>query len=139
MPRLFSGACAVLVSAGALTSCGGSTGSMPTPSSPSPASGVTTVRVQDNSFEPRSITVDPGGTVEWVLLGQATDHTVTAENEAFDSGFTLLRPGATFRHTFTAADEGKTFNIYCRTHRACCMMQGSVRVGQSAPPPGPGY
>jgi plastocyanin len=112
---------------------------MSTPSSPSPASGVTTVSVQDDFFEPKSITVDPGRTVEWVLRGQATDHTVTEENGAFDSGFTLLRPGATFRHTFTAADEGRTFNIYCRTHRGCCMMQGSVRVGQSAPPPGPGY
>lgn len=95
--------------------------------------------VYDNFFEPTSITVDPGETVEWVLRGQVTDHTVTEENGAFASGFTLLRPGATFRHTFTAADEGKIFNIYCRTHRACCKMQGSVRVGADAPPPGPGY
>ena len=139
MRRLFASACAVLVSGGTLASCGGGTGSMPTPSSPSPAPGVTRVNVQDNFFEPRSITVNPGDTVEWVLRGKATDHTVMDENGTFGSGFTLTRPGATFRHTFTVADEGKTFNIYCRTHHACCMMQGSVRVGRSAPPPEPGY
>jgi plastocyanin len=114
-------------------------GSMSAPASPSPTPGVTTVNVQDNSFEPKSIVVNPGDTVEWVLRGTAPDHTVTAESGAFDSGFALTRPGATYRHTFTARDEGQTFNIYCRTHRACCMMQGSVRVGQSAPPPPPGY
>ncbi len=101
---------------------------------------VTTVRLLDNQFSPKSITIQPGDKVRWVLEGNATNHTVTElDNNVFDSGFSFTVQGATFERTFTAADDGKTFKYYCRTHRDCCSRQGSVRVGNNAPDAGDDY
>lgn len=100
---------------------------------------VTEVRVLDNSFDPRGVSVDPGETVRWVLAGAATNHTVTHDGGVFDSGLVLQTQGATFERTFSAADDGQTFLYYCRTHQACCAMQGSVQVGNPPQPPPPGY
>jgi len=102
--------------------------------------GVVTVRILDNEFSPRTTTIQPGDKVRWVLEGSATNHTVTElDNNAFDSGFAFTVVGATFERTFTMADDGKTFKYYCRTHRDCCTMQGSVRVGNNAPDAGNDY
>lgn len=100
---------------------------------------VAVVQVLDNSFSPRQVQVQPGDTVRWVLAGAASNHTVTATNNAFDSGLTLQTQGATFERTFGQADNGRTFEYFCVSHRSCCAMQGSVRVGNNAPPPQPGY
>jgi hypothetical protein len=32
-----------------------------------------------------------------------------------------------------------TWEYSCQAHKDCCQMQGSVRVGRDAPPPGTGY
>ncbi|MEJ2085541.1 MAG: hypothetical protein P8Y44_07665 [Acidobacteriota bacterium] len=79
------------------------------------------------------------GLVRWVLSGNDATHTVSAMDNSFDSVFAFLTMGATFQHRFTAADNGKTFQYYCRTHQGCCAMQGSVQVGANAPTPPPGY
>ena len=101
---------------------------------------VTTVRVLDNEFSPQTTTIQPGDRVRWVLEGNATNHTVTElDNNVFDSGSSFTIQGATFERTFTADDDGKTFKYYCRSHRQCCAMQGSVRVGNNAPDPGDEY
>jgi plastocyanin len=100
---------------------------------------VTVVQVRDNSFSPQSVQVEPGDTVRWVRTGAAPNHTVTASGNAFDSGLTLQAQGATFERTFGPADDNKTFEYYCASHRTCCAMQGSVRVGSNAPAPQPGY
>ncbi len=97
------------------------------------------VEIHDDFFDPRSITIQPGQTVRWELHSDMKDHTVTALDGSFDSGFTLDHRDQVFQHTFGAADDGKTFNYFCQTHRDCCNMKGSVRVGASAPPPDPGY
>lgn len=122
-----------------LLSCGGS--SSPTQHNGAPPGGgnMTTVSIGDNFFNPQTITVNPGDTVNWVMTGVNMGHTVTDNGGAFDSGMVFTSAGASFQHTFSASDSGKTFNYICRTHAACCNMKGAVQVGSSAPPPGPGY
>jgi plastocyanin len=118
--------------------CGGNGGGSPTaPNAPAPQA--VTVELRDFAFGPRSVTVQPGGTVRWVMRGTDPTHTVTALNGAFDSGPVFTQNGATFTRTFPAAEAGRTFEYRCTAHAACCSMQGSVRVGENAPPPGPGY
>jgi plastocyanin len=135
-PGLLAFAFAVIVLA---SSCGGGGGSSPTEPGPGPGPQSITVELHDNSFSPRSITVQPGDTVTWVLRGSAPDHTVTALNGAFNSGKVFDKQGASVTRTFGGADSNKTFDYSCQTHAVCCNMRGSVRVGNAAPPPAPGY
>ncbi len=100
---------------------------------------VVTVQVLDNRFDPQSLTVEPGDTVRWVLQGNALNHTVTGMNNAWDSGLVFTTQGARFELTFSEADRDQTFQYFCRSHHACCQMQGSIRVGSNAPAPDPGY
>lgn len=109
------------------------------PTEPPPGPGTVTVKVVDFEFDPQSIQIQPGTTVRWVFEGQDPAHTVTDVDGAFDSGFAFQQQGATWEHTFGAADNGKTFRIQCVSHEECCDMKGSVRVGDTAPPPPPGY
>jgi len=119
---------------------GGGYGGGNSPTAPPPPSNSLVVEIRDFEFVPKSITVNPGDTVTWRLTGSAgIGHTVTAGGGVFDSGASFNTAGATFSHTFTAADAGKTFQYYCIAHQVCCLMQGSVRVGDTAPPPPPGY
>ncbi|HXO19808.1 MAG TPA: plastocyanin/azurin family copper-binding protein [Thermoanaerobaculia bacterium] len=119
-----------------LVSCGGGGGKSPTEPAPTPQTVV--VQVFDNYFSPKSIVVQPGDTVHWVRVGANPAHTVTANDGAFNSGANGLAPaGSTFDHMFN--DAGATHTYYCLVHGACCMMQGSVRVGNAAPPPPAGY
>jgi len=69
-------------------------------------------------LQPRhQITV--GTTIEWTNT-DPLPHTVTATDKSFDSG--LIKPGKTFRHTFTTVG---TFNFYCIPHP---FMTGTVGV-----------
>jgi len=68
------------------------------------------VEVLDNSFDPFDLTVETGKTVVWAHEG-ANPHTVTADDNAFESG--TMFNGQTFEHTF--ADPG-TYSYYCRVH-----------------------
>jgi plastocyanin len=120
-----------------IAACGGGGGSDTPTSPPTPSSIV--VEIRDYQFVPKSILVQPGDTVTWRLVGSDTTHTVTAVGGVFDSGFTFTQPGATFSRTFSAADNGRTFEYRCTSHQASHGMQGSVRVGESAPPPSPDY
>ncbi len=109
-------------------------------SSPPPPGGgnVVIVSIVDNAFSPQQVTIQPGDTVRWVLKGNDLSHTTTATG-TWDSGFRFDVQGARFERTFTQADDGQTFQYFCRTHQACCQMQGSVLVGENAPSPSPGY
>jgi plastocyanin len=140
--RLHALALALTVSGavvGLAAACGGGGGGGGgTPTTP-PPSGSFVVEVRDFAFEPKSITVQPGDTVVWRLVGDDKTHSVKAVGGVFASGFVFTQPGATFTRTFTQADSGQTFEYWCESHQASHMMQGSVRVGQNAPPPDPGY
>lgn len=111
----------------------------PPPPPPPPTANTFTVAVRDNTFEPRSITVRPGDTVRWVMQGSAPGHSVTDNGGLFDSGFVFIQNGSAYERVFTAAEENRTFEYRCVSHQGCCQMQGSVRVGDGAPSPGPGY
>lgn len=112
-------------------SCGG--GSSPTETGPK----TVTITVKDFAYEPRSVTINPGDTVRWTLQGSDLTHTVTSIKGVFDSGKVFTSSGATFERTFSEANQ--TFEYSCKTHKDCCDMKGSIRVGEAAPPPDPGY
>jgi plastocyanin len=52
-----------------------------------------TVEVHDSFFQPRSVRVNPGTTVRWVLQGSMTNHTTTENNGLWDSGFVFPGTG----------------------------------------------
>ncbi len=122
----------------AVGTCSGGGGGNGGPTAP-PAPAGSTVELQDFRYTPMSLTIQPGTTVRWVLRGGDLTHTVTAKDGTFDSGFVFTQQGALFERTFTEADRGKTFEYDCLTHTDTHGMKGSIRVGDSAPPPSPGY
>lgn len=132
-----------VVAGGLLAACsgggGGGGGGNPTEPNPPGQPSAVTVELDEFSYSPRSVTIEPGQTVRWVMRGSDPTHTVTATDGAFDSGFVFDAPGASFQRTFSEADRGETFNYSCATHSDCCDMKGSIRVGANAPPPNPGY
>jgi plastocyanin len=70
-------------------------------------------------FAPRDLDVLVGTTVLWRNVDTAT-HTVTEDDDAFDSGH--LRPGGDFSEVFA---EPGTFAYHCTIHR---FMRGAVHV-----------
>ena len=78
-----------------------------------------TVLIQNFRFSPAKITVKPGTKVTWINK-DSTQHTATANNGAFDSGF--LRKGHRYSRTFKRA--GK-YAYHCEPHPH---MRGSVTV-----------
>lgn len=96
------------------------------------------VRMTDDfRYQPESLTVRVGDTIEWINFGRLVGHTVTADPnepleprhvvlppgaEAFDSG--LLPTGASFRHTFTVPGR---YVYFCESHEAQGMV-GEVIV-----------
>jgi plastocyanin len=138
MSKARTGSLAVLAAGLLIYACGGSGHSGSAPTEPgSPTTKSVTVQIMDDSFNPKDVVVNPGDTVTWVLAGSLTTHTVTADNGSFDSGSIFTSKGASYSQTFNTA--GVTINYHCKVHQACCGMQGSVRVGSTAPSPAPGY
>jgi plastocyanin len=70
-------------------------------------------------FEPAELTVSAGSTVVWHNDGKQ-DHTVTADDQAFDSG--TKTPGTDWQRTFPKPGE---FAYHCMPHP---WMKGVVRV-----------
>jgi len=96
-------------------SSGGGYGNNPPPAAP-PATN--TVNINGMSFSPSSKAVKVGTTVTWVN-NDAVAHTVTADDNSFDSG--SIAAGGKFTHTFSSAG---TFAYHCNFH----VMSGSVVV-----------
>ncbi len=69
-----------------------------------------TVTLLDNMFSPKELHIKAGQTVVWVNKGQSV-HTVTADDNSFDSG--NLKVGAQFTHTFTQPGR---YPYYCQIH-----------------------
>jgi plastocyanin len=80
-----------------------------------------TVGVFDNYFYPKSISVEPGTTVNWINLGRHT-HTVTALDGKWGSGD--IAPGGSYSGTFQRPG---TYYFYCG-HHTMDKMQGAVIV-----------
>ncbi|HEX2107747.1 MAG TPA: plastocyanin/azurin family copper-binding protein [Rubrobacteraceae bacterium] len=82
-----------------------------------------TVRMEDNFFDPASITVEPGTTVTWVQSGN-NPHTTTSYDGLWDSGMIEGGSGGTFSFTF---EEPGTYDYFCIPHESMGMI-GSVTV-----------
>lgn len=78
---------------------------------------ITKVTIQNFAFNPPSVTIKAGDTVEWTNQ-DSTTHTVTGQG--FDSGD--LQPGKTFSHQFTGTG---TVSYGCSIHPS---MKGTVVV-----------
>jgi plastocyanin len=77
------------------------------------------VSVQFSAYGPSQLDVLPGTTVLWSNVSQRT-HTVTADDETFDSGH--LDPGARFRVTFARPG---TYRYHCTIHSS---IRGEIDV-----------
>jgi plastocyanin len=84
-----------------------------------PASAVEPVNIQFQWFSPTPLDVLPGETVEWTNISERR-HTVTADDETFDSG--EVAPGDRFERTFESPG---AYSYHCRLHAG---MVGEVDV-----------
>lgn len=85
------------------------------------------VSIIDNEFIPKYLAIAPGDTVRWTHNG-GSDHTVTANDLAFDSG--EIGPEAVFTYTF---DTLGRFGYYCQLHGSAGLdMFGTIRVVDAA-------
>jgi plastocyanin len=103
--------------------------------SPSPAPAAEGARVQmvDNEpdltywhFDPAEVTVPAGSTVVWFNKGKE-DHTVTADDQSFDSGY--KKRGASWQRAFPRPGR---YAYHCAPHP---WMKGTVVVVAGAPAP----
>ena len=78
-----------------------------------------TVRVENMSYSPESVTIKEGETVEWIFDDNGLPHDVVDDDGLFESE--LLTEGA-FSYTF---DEAGTYSYHCTPHP---MMVGTVVV-----------
>jgi plastocyanin len=101
----------VLFSSVLIFSCSKSSSGYGTPpgggGNPPPAN---TVSLKSIAFSPSSLTVTAGTTVTWTNNDNIT-HTVTADDNSFDSG--NMSAGATFSHMFTTVG---TYSYHCAIH-----------------------
>ena len=82
-----------------------------------------TVDIVDFDYDPQTMNVIGGTTVRWVNIGDLP-HTVTAADDAFDSG--IMATGERYERTFT---EPGTYEYLCTLHPD---MVGSVIVSPAA-------
>ena len=87
-----------------------------------------TVDIEGFAFSPDMVVVLNGTTVTWTNL-DADNHTVTADDGAFDSGW--IEQGESFSYTFDTLD---TFPYHCTPHPS---MTGSVETTTPQPIPMP--
>jgi plastocyanin len=87
--------------------------------SAAPSAGLTVVRIANLSFGASDVRVRAGTRVRWVN-GDQLQHTVTAEDGAFDSG--LIDPGRSFERVF---DRPGSYSYHCTPHP---FMHGRVIV-----------
>jgi plastocyanin len=104
-------------------------GASPPPATPPPPPG--DILMAGRVFRPATVTVDAGTAVRW-RNNDSREHTVTATNNAYDSG--IMAVGATFTRVYSTPG---TFNYLCAIHPD---MTGSIIVrgaGGATPPPTP--
>jgi plastocyanin len=86
---------------------------------PTPPAGGSDVAIENFAFAPANLSVQTGDAVTWTNMDNVS-HTVTADNDAFDSG--ALGAGATFQ--LTAGPPG-TYTYFCQIHP---FMKGTLTV-----------
>jgi plastocyanin len=103
--------------------------------SASPSQNVATVGTADNFFDPEAVHVAVGARIQWTNRGQS-NHTVTSDTRAFDSGD--LPPGRAFVTTFNRPG---AFLYFCKYHGSSGGhgMSGVVLVGDARLPSRSGH
>ena len=86
---------------------------------PTPPAGGNDVAVENFAFAPANLSVQTGDAVTWTNMDDVS-HTVTADNDAFDSG--AFGAGASFQ--LTAGPPG-TYTYFCEIHP---FMKGTLTV-----------
>jgi len=104
----------LLISAFAIISCGKNSG-YTSPMNNVPATNM--VSIVNMSFSPASLSVTAGTTITWTNNDNTT-HTVTADDNSFDSG--NIAPGTKYSRLFSAAG---TYTYHCTIHP---MMKGTI-------------
>jgi|SRR5215471_15743317 len=104
---------AVLLSCVIYFSCSKSSSNSNTPATPN------TVNMAGMAFSPATITVPVNSTITWKNTDNMA-HTVTADDNSFDSG--NIAAGSSYSRTFTVAG---TYNYHCTIHAG---MNGKVIV-----------
>jgi len=77
------------------------------------------VLVKNVAFNPQEVRTTVGKPVTWKFDDGGLEHTVTADDNSFDSG---RKSSGTFARTFSAAG---TFNYHCQVHSR---MHGTIIV-----------
>ena len=77
------------------------------------------VRISDNNYRPRTLTIDRFTVVQWVNHGN-NSHTITSNTNRWDSG--TLDPGESFRRFFHRVG---TYRYHCTIHPS---MRGRIIV-----------
>jgi plastocyanin len=125
MAIVAAGGALVLAACGSTSSNGGGgTGCNPTGGSSS-GTGTAVVKIVSDpntvgKFDPATVTVTAGQTVEWDFTDNSAPHTVTADDSSFDS--CSQNAGAKFVVTFSKAGDVK---YHCTLH---AQMLGTVKV-----------
>jgi plastocyanin len=119
-----AGSALVLAACGSTTGDGGSSGCTPSGGSTSGSATAVVKVVSDpntvGKYDPTTVTVSTGQTVEWDFADNSAPHTVTADDASFDS--CSQNAGAKFFVTFSKAGEVK---YHCTLH---AQMLGTVKV-----------
>ena len=92
--------------------------------SASPVSKTSKISIAEFFFNPPSVSIDLGDSVQWINNGEFL-HTTTADGGAWNSG--LLNPGGSFAHTFNSPG---TFTYICSVHP---FMVGTIIVQATVP------
>jgi plastocyanin len=100
----------------ALSACGSSAGSAAGSANTSPAAA--TVQIKDYAFNPTTVTIKAGQTVQWNFADNGVAHNVIGDDNMRSSD----QASGSFRHTFRRAG---TFNYECSIHAS---MHGVVVV-----------
>ncbi len=103
-----------------VAACGSSAGGTTTTAANGTTASPGAVVIDNFAFMPSTLTVEVGSAVTW-MNEQGVDHTVTADDNSFDSG--PMARGAGFQRTFDAAG---TFAYHCTIHPS---MTATITVG----------
>ena len=124
MAIVAAGSAFVLAACGGSSSDGGSSACTPKGGTTTgTASQVVKINPDPNTigkFEPSTVTVTKGQTVEWDWIDNGAQHSVTEDNTPFDSG--LCSAGPQFFVPFNSTGD---FKYHCTIHAA---MTGDVKV-----------
>lgn len=125
MAIVAAGSALVLAACGSSTAGGGGGGGCNPTGGAASGTGTTVVKIVSDpntvgKFDPTTVSVTAGQSVEWDFTDSAAPHTVTADDSSFDS--CSQNAGAKFVVTFTKAGEVK---YHCTLH---AQMLATVKV-----------